>query len=166
MTPANLVPSAHMVTEVHCPPQNTARISSSQFEVSDPVNNEIKGAWLTSTDTTVFPSADVEREAKPPLTGCAPPTYTQAAPELVEKARPKPSVAASFVPSAEEAILIHWWCSGPPVGCHVEPESAEAYISPVLVANSRAPSAEEATLHQELLGAEVATQVEPEFVEV
>ncbi len=58
-----------------------------------------------------------------------------------------------------------------PVGCHVEPESAEAYISPsalyaVLAATRRAPSAEEATHVQELVGAEVATQVEPELVEV
>jgi hypothetical protein len=71
--------------------------------------------------------------------------------------------AASFVPSAEQAIKPP---TADPVGCHVEPESAEAYISPPPAANRRAPSAEEATLHQKLVGAEVATQVEPEFVEV
>ena len=53
----------------------------------------------------------------------------------------------------------------PPVGCHVEPESAEAYRSE-LAANRRVPSAEEAKHRQKLVGAEVATQVEPEFVEV
>jgi hypothetical protein len=106
----------------------------------------------------------METEKKPVNTGKALSRYVQVAPELVEKARPKP-IAASFVPSAEEAIGSQESALAP-VGCHVEPESAEAYISPQLAATRWAPSAEEATLNQELLGAEVATQVEPEFVEV
>jgi hypothetical protein len=105
MTAANLVPSAHIATEVQSPPQNKARISSSQFEVSDPVKIERERRASATTTTSVFPSADVETDIKAMPTGCAPPRYVQVAPELVENPQPKLAVAASFVPSAEEAIL-------------------------------------------------------------
>jgi hypothetical protein len=62
MTAANLVPSAHIATEVQIPPQNKARTSSKWFEVSDPMNNERTGESWNFAHTSLLPSADVETE--------------------------------------------------------------------------------------------------------
>ena len=87
ITAANLVPSAHIATDVQRPPPNQARMSSPQFEVSEPLKYERQLPSSNTTNTSVFPSADVETPGKTMLTGPPPLRDIQVAPELVETAR-------------------------------------------------------------------------------